>query len=49
MLELYVRSGSLFFDVTEPLEEDESMDIRTSTMAVGIRGTSGWVEVEDET
>lgn len=46
-LELYVRSGNLFFNVTEPLEEDETFDIRTSTMAVGIRGTCGWVEVED--
>lgn len=46
-LELYVRSGGLFFNVTEPLAEDEAMTIRTSTMAVGIRGTCGWVEVED--
>lgn len=44
-LELYVESGGLFFNVTEPLDEDETMDIRTSTMSVGIRGTCGWVEV----
>lgn len=42
-LEIEVRSGSLFFNVTEPLEDDETMDIRTSTIAVGIRGTCGWV------
>lgn len=47
LLELYVRSGGLFFNVTEPLAEDEVMNIRTSTMAVGIRGTCGWVEVKD--
>lgn len=43
LLELNVRSGSLFFNVTEPLADDETMNIRTSTMMVGIRGTCGWV------
>ena len=42
-LEIQVLSGSLFFNVTKPLEEDEAMTIRTSTMAIGIRGTCGWV------
>ncbi len=42
-LELSLQSGNLFFHVTEPLEEDETMNIRSSTMAVGIRGTCGWV------
>jgi len=42
-LEVEVKSGSLFFNITEPLAEDESMNIRTSTMLVGIRGTCGWV------
>ena len=45
-LEIDVQSGSMFFNITEALGEDESMDIHTSTMLVGIRGTSGWV-VED--
>lgn len=48
LLEIYVESGSLYFNVTEPLKEDETMNIRTSNMMVGIRGTSGWVEVEDK-
>ena len=43
-LEINAISGSLFFNVTEPLEDDEAMDIRASTMVVGIRGTCGWVE-----
>lgn len=43
-----VKSGSLFFHVEEPLAEDETFDIRYSTMVVGIRGTCGWVEVRDE-
>lgn len=42
-LEIEVKSGSLFFNVTEPLADDESMNIRTSTMVAGIRGTCGWV------
>ena len=46
-LEIEVKSGSLFFKVTEPLEDDETMNIRTSTMLVGIRGTCGWVEDND--
>nr|WP_304710253.1 FecR domain-containing protein [uncultured Acetatifactor sp.] len=46
-LEVLVHSGSLFFNVAEPLEEDESMDIRNSTMVVGIRGTCGFVESPD--
>lgn len=43
-LEIIVNSGNLFFNITEPLQEDESLDIRTSNMLVGIRGTCGWVE-----
>ena len=42
-LTIEVKSGGLFFNVTQPLAEDEIMDIRTSTMAIGIRGTCGWV------
>lgn len=42
-LEIDVKSGSLFFNVTQPLAGDETMDIRTSSMVVGIRGTCGWV------
>ena len=42
-LEIEVKSGSLFFNVTEPMEDGESLNIRTSTMIVGIRGTCGWV------
>lgn len=44
-LEILIQSGSLFFNIARPLEEDESLDIRTSSMMVGIRGTCGWVEV----
>ena len=46
-LSIEITSGSMFFNVTEPLAEDETMEIRTSSMLVGIRGTCGWVEVPD--
>jgi hypothetical protein len=47
-LELTVHSGKLFFNVTQPLSDEESLEIRTSTMVVGIRGTCGWIEVPGE-
>lgn len=47
-LELTVSKGSLFFNITKPLDEDESLNISTSTMVVGIRGTCGWVQVESK-
>ena len=46
-LELKLNSGRLFFNVTEKLADDETMDISTSTMVVGIRGTSGWVDADN--
>ncbi len=42
-LAIELLSGGIFFNVTKPLAEDETMEIRTSTMMVGIRGTCGWV------
>lgn len=46
-LEVLLDSGSLFFNVTKPLEDDENLNIRTSTMVTGIRGTCGWVRILD--
>ena len=46
-LELKLTAGKMFFNVPVALESDESMEIRTSTMMMGIRGTAGWVEVLD--
>lgn len=45
-LKLLVDSGCLYFNITEPLEEDETFEIKTSTMTVGIRGTCGWVDAD---
>ena len=42
-LELNLTDGALFFEVTEKLKEDETFEIKTSNMTVGIRGTSGHV------
>ena len=47
VIRLEKTTGNVFFDVAEPLEDDESMCIRTSTMVVGIRGTSGYVQISD--
>lgn len=47
-LELLLNEGSIFFNVTEPLEDGESLNIRTSTIVVGIRGTCGWVKIIDQ-
>lgn len=46
-LEILLNSGNLYFDISEPLTEEEALNIRTSTMVMGIRGTSGWVKVID--
>lgn len=47
-LELNLTQGGLYFEVTEHLEPDETFDIRTSTMTVGIRGASGYVFYDDD-
>ena len=45
-MELTLTEGTLFLDVSEKLDENESLDIRTSTMSVGIRGTIVFLSVE---
>ncbi len=42
-LELMLESGRLNFEVSKPLEADETLNIKTTTMIVGIRGTAGTV------
>ena len=42
-LEVSLASGKLFFNVTRPLAADETLNIVTSTMVTGIRGSYGWV------
>ena len=47
-LELKLTKGGLYFEVTEKLNDDESFEIKTSTMTVGIRGTSGYVFCDED-
>ena len=47
-LELFLTEGRLFFEVKKKLGDDERFDVRTSTMLVGIRGTSGYINTDDE-
>ena len=44
-LEVMLSKGSLMFDVSEKLKSDETLNIRTSTMLTGVRGTIGIVTV----
>ena len=47
-LELKLTKGALFFEVTEKLADDETYEIKTSNMSVGIRGTSGYVYYDED-
>ena len=47
-LELKLTKGAIFFEVTEKLSDDEKFEIKTSTMTVGIRGTSGYVFYDED-
>ncbi len=43
-LEIKLQTGKLYFGVDKPLSSDESLNICTSTMVTGVRGSYGWVE-----
>ncbi|MBR1440997.1 MAG: FecR domain-containing protein [Lachnospiraceae bacterium] len=47
-LELNLTEGSLFIDVSQHLADDESFDVRTSTMTAGIRGTTIYVNQNED-
>ena len=46
-LEVLVASGNIFFNVSKPLNDNENLNIRTSTMVTGIRGTCGTIKAID--
>lgn len=48
-LEASLVSGSIFFNVAKPLKSDEKLNVRTSTMVTGVRGTSACVSAPDRT
>ncbi len=47
-LAMDLDSGDMYFSVAKPLNDDETFEIRTSTMTLGIRGTSGYVSIVDD-
>ena len=44
-LQVKLTAGQIVFNVTTPLAGDEALEIRTSTMVTGIRGSSGIVSL----
>ena len=44
-LEVDVKKGELYFYTTKKLEKDETFNLRSETLIVGIRGTSGYLKV----
>ena len=47
-IRLNLTEGAVFVDVSEKLDENESFDIQTTTMTVGIRGTIIFAKQEAE-
>lgn len=47
-ISISLEEGDLFFNIARDLEGDESLDISTSTMIIGIRGTSGYVRKNED-
>ena len=46
-LEVNVRKGEVYFYTTRKLDKDETFNLRSETLIVGIRGTSGYIKVDD--
>ena len=44
-----MKKGAIYFYTTKKLDEDETFAISSSTMMVGIRGTSGYIIFNEET
>lgn len=42
-MKLNMEEGSTFFYIADKLKDDESLEIETTTMSIGIRGTSGYI------
>ncbi len=45
-LSIDVEEGAIYFYTTQKLNDDETFDVRTSTMTLGLRGTSGYVSFD---
>ncbi len=46
-LQVKLKAGQIVFNVTTPLAGDEALEIRTSTMITGVRGSSGVVSLRE--
>ncbi len=46
-LEVKLTKGKLYFNVDAPLASSERLNISTSTMVTGVRGSEGWVTLEE--
>ena len=46
-IRLNLKKGTIFLDVSEKLDENAGLDIQTSTMIIGVRGTSGYVDSDE--
>ncbi|MCR5801792.1 MAG: zinc ribbon domain-containing protein [Lachnospiraceae bacterium] len=46
-LKLDLTRGRIFFNIDNKLKSGESLDICTSSMIVGIRGTSGYIDTDE--
>lgn len=46
--EIVLTKGSLFFDVSEKLNDGETFEIKTNSITAGIKGTSGYFSYEGE-
>lgn len=46
-LKVKLKAGQLIFNVAAPLDSGENLEIRTSSMVVGIRGSSGVVSLKE--
>ncbi len=47
-LDVYLHAGSVFFNVTQTLAENESLDFHTNNIVTGVRGTSGIITYEED-
>ena len=47
-MRLSLDDGSTFFYIANKLADDESLKIETTTMSIGIRGTSGYVQSDED-
>ena len=48
-LAMDLESGTMYFSVAKPLADEESFEISTASMTLGIRGTSGFISAVSDT